>query len=159
FPTPCAPDGGVRRDALARSQRVRCRRKEEAMRITHTGEAARRSPELRKQLTRPVEAIWKASLFATLGLYAYLIYGLCSGQMSATTREPFVEAHLLQLTGALSFWLNISLLVTLVSAIVLYFEEKALGCLLVGLSLFFGCVLPYGLDLFLTARGGSLATG
>ncbi len=96
------------------------------------------------------------SLVPAIFLFAYLIYGLFSGQLAGAAQNKADARHAVELVGQLSFYLNIALVIALVSALFLYYEFEALGVILLVLA----AVLAYGIRLAVDYLGsGQLANG
>ncbi len=89
---------------------------------------------------------FKISLAVTLLLYGYLLWGLFSGSIANVQgMDKAAQAHALQLIQSLSTWLNLSLLVTIVSAVIVYYEQQALG----GILLVIAAFMAFGLQLLI----------
>src|SRR5579862_1648386 len=69
-------------------------------------------------------------LVPTLCLFAYLTYGLISGQLAGVAHNPAESQRAVELIGQLSFYLNIALVVALLSALLLFYESEATGIVL-----------------------------
>jgi hypothetical protein len=96
------------------------------------------------------------SAIPTIGLFAYLSYGLFSGQLAGVASNRVEAQHAVQLVGQLSSYLNIALVVSLLSCLFLFYESEPLG---IGLVVVAG-VLAYGIRFALDFLGSSqLANG
>ena len=85
--------------------------------------------------------IFPLAAIAVALLYGYIFYGMFSGQLAGTAAHSKTEAlHAVQLIGQLSMWLNIALVVMLVTSLILHYEEQAVGYIYLGLA----AALAYG---------------
>jgi len=123
------------------------------VRITKSADSGL-SSILSDQVLDVIKKIFQISLIPTLLLFLYLLYGLISGQMADVAGKPTESAHALELVRQLSLYLNISLVVTLLSAILLYYDEDAFGVILLLVAAF----LAYGLQLAIDLIFSSDAT-
>jgi len=95
-------------------------------------------------------------LIPTVCLFAYLIYGLFSGQLAGAAQNKTEALHAVQLVGQLSIVLNIALVVSLLSGLLLFYESEALGIILIVLA----GILAFGIRFALEFLGSSqLANG
>ncbi|HLJ55302.1 MAG TPA: hypothetical protein VKT77_09690 [Chthonomonadaceae bacterium] len=78
-------------------------------------------------------------------LFAYLTYGLFTGQLAGSLHTHEERLHAIQVVNQLSLYLNIALVVALISALFLFFESDSLGITLVILA----GVLAYGIRFLL----------
>jgi hypothetical protein len=74
-------------------------------------------------------------------LFAYLSYGLFSGQLAGAAGNKTEARHAVELVNQLSFYLNISLVISLLSSLFLFYEFESLGIVLVVLA----GILAYGM--------------
>ena len=90
-------------------------------------------------------------------LFAYLTYGLASGQLAGAAHNKTDAMHAVQLVGQLSFYLNIALVIALVSGLFLFYEFEALGIILLALA----AILAYGIRFAIDylGSGQQLANG
>lgn len=104
------------------------------------------------------EAAQKVCVLAgvpTIGILAYLIYALVTGQLAEAAHGKD-HAHALEVIRQLSLYMNIGLVVTLISAILVFYEVEQFGFILVALAGF----LAYGFRYLLDFLGSQhLATG
>ena len=90
-------------------------------------------------------------LVPALCLFAYLTYGLISGQLAGVAHNHAEAQRAVDLIGQLSFYLNIALVVALLSALFLFFENEALGIVL----LLIAAILAYGIRFGIDFLGSS----
>ena len=90
-----------------------------------------------------IKKVFQGALILTLLLFTYLMYGLLSGQMADAGSKPAEAQHALQLVKQLSLYLNIGLVITLLTGILLYYEAESFGVILLLIAAF----LAYGLQL------------
>jgi len=76
-----------------------------------------------------------------IGLFAYLSYGLFSGQLAGVAQDKTTARHAVELVTQLSIYLNVTLVIALVSSLFLFFEIEAFGFILIAIA----GVLAYGL--------------
>ncbi len=81
------------------------------------------------------------AILPTIGLFIYLSYGLYSGQLAGAAANKTEAQHAVLLVQQLSFYLNISLIISLLSGLLLYYELDQLGIILLGLA----GILAYGM--------------
>jgi hypothetical protein len=113
---------------------------------------------LGQTITDVATRAFQISLVLTLLMFLYLLYGLISGQLADMQHMSSAEQlHALQVVQSLSFWLNISLVVLLVSSSIVYLEIDALGYLFLVLAAF----LAYGFDFLVDTLvgGGKILNG
>ena len=95
-------------------------------------------------------------LIPTIGLFAYLSYGLFSGQLAGVVHNKAEALRAVELVHQLSSYLNIVLIVALVSSLFLFYETESFGIILVAIA----GILAYGIRLALDLLGSSqLANG
>jgi hypothetical protein len=82
-------------------------------------------------------------------MFVYLLYGLLSGAFADAAMKKEEALHALTLVSQISGYLNITLVVTMLCAILLYYEEVVFGFILLAVS----AVLAYGLQLGMLAFG------
>lgn len=117
------------------------------MRITRSaGGGLDASGFLSDAVLENIKKVFQVALGASLLLFGYLMWGLFSGAFADVVKEAATAQHAVQLVGQLSMWLNLCLVVTLLSSILLYYEEDSLGIVLVLVSAF----LAYGLEFCIT---------
>lgn len=84
-------------------------------------------------------------------LFAYLCYGLFTGQLAGEAHTHAERLHAVQLVQQLSFYLNIALVVALVSSLVLFYEVESLGAILLAVA----GILAYGIRFAVDFLGSS----
>src|SRR5215210_2800762 len=96
------------------------------------------------------------AMIPTIGLFAYLLYGLISGQLAGAATNHTEAKHAADLVNQLSSYLNISLVISLLCCLLLFFDFEPLGLILVVIA----AILAYGVRLALDLLGsGQLANG
>jgi hypothetical protein len=98
-----------------------------------------------------IKKVFQVSLIPTLGLFIYLMYGLFSGALADVAGKPAESAHALQLVQQLSLYLNISLVVTLLTGILLYYEIDSFGIILLLIAAFLAYGLQFSIDLLFSS--------
>jgi hypothetical protein len=94
------------------------------------------------------QKIFFIGLVVSLGILGYLIYGLMTGQLAdAAAGQKGVAAlaehqHALQLVTSLSQYLNISMIVTVIAACILFYDVETAGIIMLVLA----AVMAYGLQ-------------
>lgn len=84
---------------------------------------------------------FQLSLVISVALFAWLLWGLLTGKQADTASMPMAQQkQIIDLVSTLSFWLNVSLLVTVASSIIVYYDSETLAYALVGVA----AVLAYG---------------
>ena len=73
-------------------------------------------------------------------MFGYLLYGLVSGDFANAAMKQEEARHALTLVNQISTYLNVALVITMVSSIILYYEETVFGFALLGIS----AILAYG---------------
>lgn len=102
------------------------------------------------------QKVFILGLIPTLGLFAYLSYGLFSGQLAGAAANKGEAYHAVLVVNQLSSYLNIGLIVSLISGLLLFYEVEALGFILLAI----GGVLAFGIRFGLDFLGSSqLANG
>ena len=91
--------------------------------------------------------------------FGYLIYGLFSGALATAGQDHMARLHALQLVQSTSGVLNASVVVTLVCALVLYYENEALAVILLVSSVFLAFGLNFLLDFLAQTQGQQLNAG
>ena len=100
----------------------------------------RTSGPLAETLREYAQKIFFFSLIPTVCLFGYLLYGLFTGQL-ANASQGAEAAHAFSVIQQTSLWLNVSLVVAIISSLFLFWEEDALGYALLGI----GAALSFGL--------------
>lgn len=103
---------------------------------------------------------FQLGLVVSIVLLVYLLWGLFTGKLADVASLPQAEVQqALQTVRTLSLAFNISLVVTLVSAVFLYYDEDSLGwsLLLIGAFLAFG--LNFLMDFLFTSDKARLEAG
>ncbi len=107
-----------------------------------------------------VEILAKLLLIAgivALGAFGYLLFGLFSGQLSEAGQTHDMKAHALQLVQGAGNVLNLSLALALLCGLVLYYEEEALGVVLLVVAGFLAFGLNFLMDFI--SNGANLTAG
>ena len=106
-----------------------------------------------------ITKVFQFSLLPTLGLFLYLFWGLFSGQLADVQGKPTEAQHALLLVNQLSFYLNISLVVTLLTSILLFYEVEAYGFILTGLGAFLAYGLQFCIDMLFASDAARMTSG
>jgi hypothetical protein len=117
------------------------------MRITRSGEGL--SGILTDDVLDKIKKVFQVCAIATLAMFGYLVYGLLSGAFAEAAAKPEESRHALALVNQVSTYLSVALVLTLLCAVLLYWEETSFGFALLGIS----AVLAYGLQLAVLAFG------
>ena len=97
------------------------------MPITQAGDR-RSDNDLLQNITDIAAKVFPIAAIAVALLYGYIFYGMFSGQLAGTAVHTKAEAlHAVQLIGQLSMWLNVALVVMLLSSLMLHYEEASVG--------------------------------
>lgn len=109
-----------------------------------------------------IDAINKIFLIALLAvsiLFGYLLYGLVTGQLANATSSSHQDVqHALNLVQNISLGINISLSITLICAVVLYYESEAIGVILLFIAVFLAYGLNFVLD-YISSEASKLKSG
>jgi hypothetical protein len=100
------------------------------------------------------QKILMLSLFPTIGLFAYLMYGLVSGQLAGAAANHTEARHAAELVNQLSSYFNISLVVSLLCCLLLFFDYEPLGLILVIIA----GMLAYGIRFAVNFLGSNQLT-
>lgn len=104
--------------------------------------------------------VFQISIVTTVALYAYLLYGLLTGALVNVPHMSHADqARILDNISRLSLGLDVSLAALIVSAVVLYFNEAALGYIFLGLSLVFAYGLRLAIDYFFESNAARYTSG
>jgi len=104
--------------------------------------------------------VFQISLFPTIALTAWLMWGLFSGRLAdVATMSPTQHAEALKTITTLSLWLNVSLVVTVLSAGLVYLEVEALGVIYLLASAFLAFGLKFIMDALLGGESAKLTSG
>jgi hypothetical protein len=117
------------------------------LRITRSGEGL--SGILTDGLLDNIKKVFQFALIATALMFGYLLYGLVSGGFADAAMKPEESRHALELVNSVSTWVSVSLVLTLLCGILLYYEETVFGFVLLGVS----AVLMYGLQFAILVFG------
>ena len=103
------------------------------------------------------------ALIVTIGAFGYLLYGLFSGDLAHATSTHEIRLHANQLVQSASSMLTISLAVTIVCGLLLFYENEAIAIIMLVVSAFLLFGLQFLLDYFgsqasLTASDAAKAT-
>ena len=99
--------------------------------------------------------VFLVAIIATVGAFGYLLYGLFSGALAAATTTHEIRLHANQLVQSTSNILNISLAVTLVCGLLLFYENEAIAIIMLAISAFLLFGLQFLLD-YLSSQSGNL---
>ena len=101
--------------------------------------------------------VFLVALVVVVGAFGYLLFGLFSGALAEAGQSLVVRQHALQLVGSTSTALNASLVITLVCALILYYENEALAVILLVVSALFAFGLNFLLQFI--EQGQNLSAG
>lgn len=131
------------------------------MRITRTA-SDREGPAWIPQWLLDFAALaFKLSLVTTVGLLGYLLWGLFSGSL-ADAMQPSQGTdpkQVLQAVHNVTLWLTISVVVTIVSSALLYYEEESYGFILTAIAVFLAFGLQFSIDLLFASDAARLTSG
>lgn len=96
-------------------------------------------------------------LVVLIASFGYLVYGLFSGALAIANQTTEVQRHAIQLVTSTSNVVNVSLVVTLLCAVLLYYENEALAIILLLVAAFLAFGLNFLLDF--VAGGQNLTAG
>ena len=102
--------------------------------------------------------VFYVSLFPTIGILAYLLYGLFSGQLADASAGK-ASLQTIHLVGQLSFYLNISLIVTLLTSLLLFYEYDALAYALVATAGILAYGIKFSIDFLFSSEAARLTKG
>lgn len=106
------------------------------------------------------QKIFIAALVITLAIYAYLIYGLVTGSLANVPNMPKLDQFRVQNTVEnANLYMNISLVVTLVSAIVCFWESEAIGVIMLLIAAFLAYGLQFLIEYLVEGTTGQRVTG
>jgi nitrate reductase NapE component len=104
--------------------------------------------------------LFPIAAIATVLIYGYIFYGLFSGQLGDAVGQTAQQGqHALELIKKLSLWLNISLVVMLLTSLILHNEEASVGWVYLGLAALFAYGLNYIIDFLMEGDAARLKTG
>lgn len=95
-------------------------------------------------------------LIPAIGILCYLIYGLLTNQLSDTGGN---SARAVQIIQQLSLWLNIALVVTVISGLFLYYDEDWFGFTLLAVAALLAFGIRYLIDFLFAADSASMTVG
>ncbi len=111
------------------------------------------------QYIEVLQKVYLLALLCTLLLTGYLLYGFFSGKMAnAAGASTQTALHALALVQSISVYLNVSLLVTLILTVVLYWEEEVIAWMLLLLAVVFSYGITFSTDYF-ASSGAKLKDG
>lgn len=103
---------------------------------------------------------FQLGLVVSVVLLAYLLWGLFTGKLADVSNQPKAELEqALQTVRTLSLAFNVSLVVTLVSAVFLFYDEDSLGWSLVLIGAFLAFGLNFLMDFLFTSDQARLKQG
>ena len=104
--------------------------------------------------------VFQISLAPTILLTVWLMWGLFSGRLAdVATMSPAQHAEALKTVTTLSLWLNVSLVVTVLSAGLIYLEVEAMGVIYLLASAFLAFGLKFIMDALLGGESAKLMHG
>lgn len=104
--------------------------------------------------------IFPIAAVAVVLLYGYIFYGLFSGALGDVVGQTAQRGqHALQLIHQLSLWLNIALVVMLLTSLALHYEEAAVGYVYLGLAALFAYGLNFVMEFLFAAESAKLKAG
>ncbi len=103
--------------------------------------------------------VFLAALVVTIGAFGYLLYGLFSGALATAGMNAAAKLHALQLVQSTAGVLNASLVITLICAIILYYENEAIAVIMLVISAFLAFGLNFLLDFVQGQAGQTLRAG
>lgn len=104
--------------------------------------------------------VFQLGVVVSGALMLYLLWGLFTGKLAdVANQSPAEVQQALQTIGTLSLALNISLVLTLISAVFLYYDEDSLGWALVLLGAFLAFGLQFLMDFLFTSDKARLMSG
>ena len=103
--------------------------------------------------------VFLVGLIITLGAFGYLLYGLFSGALATAGMDALARTHATQLVEHTSSLLNGALIVTLVCALLLYYESESTAIIMLVASAFLAFGLNFLLDFMQQQQGQTLKTG
>ena len=107
------------------------------------------SNKIQQTITDIASKVFPIAGILTVILLAYLLYGLFSGQLTDVAgMSSEQKAHAVDLVTSVSRYLNISLILTLLSSLFLFYEQALLAYILLGLAAAFGIGLNYLMDAY-----------
>ncbi len=114
--------------------------------ITHNDNS---SPKvLPDWLIEILQKVFLLGLIVTVALLGYLFYGLFSGQLANAAGDSTSQQHVMSLIGSVAFYLNVSLLVTLITAVVLFYDNETAALVMLLVAAFLAYGLKFCLDYF-----------
>jgi hypothetical protein len=120
----------------------------------------RQSSSLGDTLSDLAMKTFQLGLVVSIALLLYLFWGLFSGKLAdAANQSPTEVQQALQTIRTLSLALNVSLVVTLVSVIFLFYDEDSLGWCLVIVGAFLAFGLNYVMEFLFTQDKARLEAG
>ncbi len=102
------------------------------MRITRSGEGL--SGILTDSVLDSIKKVFQVALIASVLMFGYLLYGLVSGSFADAAMKPDESRHALNLVNQISAYLNVSLVITLLCGILVYYDEAVFGFVLLAIS-------------------------
>ncbi len=130
------------------------------MPITQAGNHRSSDSDLWQKIIDAAAKIFPLAAIAVVLLYGYIFYGLFTGQLADSTGQSAQQGlHALQLIGQLSMWLNISLVVMLVTSLLLHYEEQPVGYIYLGLAALFAYGLNFVMEFLFASESARLKQG
>jgi hypothetical protein len=106
-----------------------------------------------------IKKLFQLAVVVSVLLFGYLMYGLFFGDLSAVSGKPDLEQHAVQLVGQFSNYLNIALVVTLLTSILLYYDESIYGFSLLAIAAFLAYGVQFCLDLITGSESSKITSG
>jgi hypothetical protein len=126
--------------------------------ITRAGD--RHSNPLGDTLSDIAMKTFQLGLVVSVALLAYLLWGLFTGKLAnVASQSPKDAIEAMQTIRTLSLALNVSLVLTLLSAILLFYDEDSLGWILVVLAAFLAFGLDFLMDFLFSAEKTRMISG
>ena len=106
-----------------------------------------------------IKKLFQLALAATGIMFGYLMWGLFTGALSNFADKPNEARHALDVVNQVSNYLNVTLVVTLLTAILLYYEEAVFGFSLLAISAFLAYGFQFAIDLLFDSDAHKLTAG
>jgi MFS family permease len=126
--------------------------------VAFSNRSDRTSFEIPQGILDLMQKVFFVGLIASVALFGYLIYGLFTGQMADAVGKTEMQ-HGTELVTQLSFYLNISLLLTMVAAAVLFYEAETTGLVLLLIAAFMAYGLQFCGDMLFASDAHRLTDG
>src|SRR5579862_6000613 len=98
------------------------------MRINRGGTSYESDNPLVKAIMAHARTVFQIAVVVTIGLYAYLLYGLLTGQLgNVATMNAVDQGRIMNNIARVSSLMNLSIVALIVSGILCFYESIALG--------------------------------